>query len=824
MKHISIERKWDISLGISMDRFYKCDLHMHSPSCYSRSLNKADFLKKIEESDIEVFSLTDHNVIDLDLYKHLLNNSKKKFILGIEMNISINSDIISNHKLEISDVGYFHAILWFDITEIDAIVEKLEELQKEQIDASFFSGKRNYKAISKALEGKSFDIEEIQRKYTNNAYFFVPHEGKGHRDLTKYLPNNSVNNQDFKSKMFYFNNRYGIEGDKNEKVLNFHDSSLKTAIANFHFSDAMTVDEIGSKFSWINFNGDFSSLILPFSDPKKRVFNSSECELHPQKNRKNYLEKVRFDIGEDSYELKFSPGINGIIGARGSGKSLLASILTNDISRYSALSIGHIEFKLVDSSYSKATPKYQYISQGYLSKIFDERDFRKIGFINNIKDNLVNQKMNAVEGEINSVKNVFKEIETELKSFVEEYISEYSFSDISEYKVDSSLVQSVGDLEDVNDEDERNSTLLKLKQLKTDLNKYLESANGLENNYVFKETDILKNSVSEFNKLNTEKVTEILLKLELLIKEHEDNDLIFKILIRNQNMASLKKTIADMNGEINNSVRILGERYSDFMSYLKSLNQLRVNLKNKTSQAMATYRNIFTHNEKDEFQLLDGEKIVITTTLEKHESFNELVFKYFKDKGTTVDESLISLVLDDYNEIYNKSKIRSVRNLSDLFEKLISKIISDVQKHEKIEIDILVDGVNIEQLSPGKQSEILLRIILEKEINGENDLKFIVFDQPEDNLDTQTIVKFLVDKLRELKLERQIFIVSHSAPLIVNSDSDLVISCTNKNKITYTTGNINDKRIRSSIVDVLDGGEKYLKMRVNKYDFNFKEE
>ena len=55
--------------------------------------------------------------------------------------------------------------------------------------------------------------------------------------------------------------------------------------------------------------------------------------------------------------------------------------------------------------------------------------------------------------------------------------------------------------------------------------------------------------------------------------------------------------------------------------------------------------------------------------------------------------------------------------------------------------------------------------------------------------------------------------------------SDLVVYSEEKdNNISYQSGRINNKIIRNHIVDVLDGGEKNLKMRLNKYDFNYEEE
>jgi hypothetical protein len=42
--------------------------------------------------------------------------------------------------------------------------------------------------------------------------------------------------------------------------------------------------------------------------------------------------------------------------------------------------------------------------------------------------------------------------------------------------------------------------------------------------------------------------------------------------------------------------------------------------------------------------------------------------------------------------------------------------------------------------------------------------------------------------------------------------------------IDYTTGRINADYLKTAIVDILDGGEKNLKMRLHKYDFKYEEE
>lgn len=102
---------------------------------------------------------------------------------------------------------------------------------------------------------------------------------------------------------------------------------------------------------------------------------------------------------------------------------------------------------------------------------------------------------------------------------------------------------------------------------------------------------------------------------------------------------------------------------------------------------------------------------------------------------------------------------------------------------------------------------------------------YIVLDQPEDNLDVATIKDFLIDRLKKLKLDIQLFVVSHSAPVIVNGDVRNIIVCENDDySFNYAHGAMNDRAIKQKIADVLDGGERYLKMRLNKYNFQVGDE
>ena len=82
----------------------------------------------------------------------------------------------------------------------------------------------------------------------------------------------------------------------------------------------------------------------------------------------------------------------------------------------------------------------------------------------------------------------------------------------------------------------------------------------------------------------------------------------------------------------------------------------------------------------------------------------------------------------------------------------------------------------------------------------------------------------LINRIRRLKLDIQLFVISHSAAVIINGDSDnLVFASEKDNYLSYNYGRIIDEPMKKNIVDTLDGGEKNLKMRLTKYDFKLKE-
>ncbi len=131
---------------------------------------------------------------------------------------------------------------------------------------------------------------------------------------------------------------------------------------------------------------------------------------------------------------------------------------------------------------------------------------------------------------------------------------------------------------------------------------------------------------------------------------------------------------------------------------------------------------------------------------------------------------------------------------------------------------LLWRGKPLDQLSPGERGTLLLVFYL---LIDRRDLPLII-DQPEENLDNETIFELLVPAIMHAKARRQVIIVTHNPNLAVVCDADQVIHSSidkaHGNAITYTAGSIEHPEITRMIVDVLEGTKPAFDLRDAKYD------
>lgn len=126
------------------------------------------------------------------------------------------------------------------------------------------------------------------------------------------------------------------------------------------------------------------------------------------------------------------------------------------------------------------------------------------------------------------------------------------------------------------------------------------------------------------------------------------------------------------------------------------------------------------------------------------------------------------------------------------------------------------DGQDIGQLSPGERGLLLLVFYL---LVDKDDIP-IVIDQPEENLDNQTIYKVLVRCIKRAKERRQVIMVTHNPNLAVVCDAEQIVyaSCDKSgSRFTYEAGAIENPSIREKVVQILEGTEPAFKNRQFKY-------
>jgi ABC-type lipoprotein export system ATPase subunit len=123
----------------------------------------------------------------------------------------------------------------------------------------------------------------------------------------------------------------------------------------------------------------------------------------------------------------------------------------------------------------------------------------------------------------------------------------------------------------------------------------------------------------------------------------------------------------------------------------------------------------------------------------------------------------------------------------------------------------------ISQLSPGEKGALLLvfYLLLDREEIP------IIIDQPEQNLDNESVVKLLVGCIRKATARRQVIIVTHNPNPAVVCDADQLICIridkADGNRISFSSGAIEDNPINRATVDVLEGTYPAFDNRRRKY-------
>lgn len=184
----------------------------------------------------------------------------------------------------------------------------------------------------------------------------------------------------------------------------------------------------------------------------------------------------------------------------------------------------------------------------------------------------------------------------------------------------------------------------------------------------------------------------------------------------------------------------------------------------------------------------------------KKETFQAIAAKY-------VDFAAI------YKDLEEASKLAKTK--SDVFKQAIWDNLSDVLTYQVPNtFEVTYHGRPLKSHSLGQRASAMMLFLLSQD---ENDL--LIIDQPEDDLDSQTVYEEVVKLLRDIKVDRQFIFATHNANFPVLGDAEIVAACDlNDDQIEVQAASIDSRECQAKIVRIMEGGTEAFDRRKIIYE------
>ena len=210
----------------------------------------------------------------------------------------------------------------------------------------------------------------------------------------------------------------------------------------------------------------------------------------------------------------------------------------------------------------------------------------------------------------------------------------------------------------------------------------------------------------------------------------------------------------------------------------------------------------------------------------------EILYKARKDKfftklqdlckGSGVRTTTLESIRDvyaDFIDIWkdNYLKLNDILNENQLmdFKKRFIDNIHDLLTF-KVENKFIINyqGKPLKEHSLGQRASALILFLLTQK---DNDI--LIIDQPEDDLDNQTIYQDVIHEIKKLKGEMQFIFATHNANIPVLGDSEMLVACEYiaGKEINLEKGSIDRQVIQQKIINIMEGGKDAFNIRRNIY-------
>ncbi len=194
-------------------------------------------------------------------------------------------------------------------------------------------------------------------------------------------------------------------------------------------------------------------------------------------------------------------------------------------------------------------------------------------------------------------------------------------------------------------------------------------------------------------------------------------------------------------------------------------------------------------------------------------SFMKEVFK-----GSGVRETTYKNMVDhypDFGAIYRDGDARKFFGsnpgiMEDFFQKNLKALLT---YQVPATFKIMYHGKELQRHSLGQRASALMLFVL-----GQKENDVIIIDQPEDDLDNQTLYEDVICALRRLKPSVQFIFATHNPNLPVLGDAEMVHACSfEENREFLLSGSIDKPALQEKIVSIMEGGREAFNRRKEIY-------
>lgn len=757
----------------------RIDLHIHSKcSEYKEEKNYVDesnidnvdeLLKKLQENNINMFSITDHNKFDYELYKKfktLVNAPPYENVYNILPGVEFDV------KLEEESLVSCHIICIFD----DCDTNKLEEIQNKIIEVRELKNKNDFYTLE--------EFENILKKIELNV-ILIAHQKSGFDvksgKKTHHSLSEAVSNPLEWLKVGYIN-ALEYQKPKVQGVLKNDLNDFKLKFSTITGSDChvwkaypkkdFSVQVEDNYVTKIKALPTFKGLVLALTSPETRFERKDIGE------NVSYLNSIK--IGEKEYYL--STGINAIIGENGSGKSFLLGLLNAENEhKYEILKkINNIQISKVGD------PVIIKINQGEI--------IEKVK-----KGTLLDDKSEYYDGIT-----TLEEFKINIKTYVEN-LKKYILDNIKKNEEENRFARISIPIKEISRN--INYYISLIVDVETEDNIPLKRYAEIETLYklLAKEYDQNLEFYSGLKKVKIESVLNTLQELKTIISKESErviiNNNIINIVIsvfdsQNNKIKTERTSQENEKEEYMQQIRAFANYIKYYISNSKKENIFPV-FPNKLNGISVKSKSGFKFIKEAKFHQLDLEEPL----------YKELFVQQYQDKEKIKQIN----TKDDFAKAVNG--ITKYEGIENQIDANVNKFLKEYIKEEtRIRTE---NGTSEIGTTPGEIALTFYQLLLSKDIES----NIILIDQPEDDISMKRIESYMIDYFNSVRDKKQIIFVTHNPLLVVNLDVDNVINISKdrKNVLKIESGCLESGNMIELVSKNLDGGREAIERRLKIY-------